>query len=562
MGMRSLRSPILRVLIVLAALLLPSRGWASCQAEFGAYRELVNTHPATDAEREALNIERERLKAIWDNCVKAEQAKAEEEARYMQYELQRGRALTEMTSQPLETETTGTGQVDASRPSTAATPVPTPVPRPACLSPSDAATKPECRSETNAARTTTSPTPAPTPTANPRRAETGDTASGDPELERLFEECRTKGARTVTDCSTDRARTTATASSTAGLSTQEACQQAAGTASAANSALSSARASCQASYAACANVCQSAQARINAMNDGSRKSGYQNRLGPFRHSCESALTRLQGIDQDLASVQRVMSQNQACANDVTTDTTTAMAPMNGGYETASIQNMVATCASNPSLPQCVQLKQDCTNPQFAASNAVCACMSNPGDARCRGAMADQASLPTTGRESMGGPAAFGGLDPVGGGIGGPTEPGAAPSFQDSYQQNPVISGGAAAHGGGSASAVGGSAVAGPDSPRSGVDPHILATGRGGRGPSGPGHSSAGGSYRDNGSWIPPKVSAKNDGAESVDLNRFRPGAMQMRAPASANRHGILPAHVNIWRQMNFRYSNISATLMP
>lgn len=97
---------------------------------------------------------------------------------------------------------------------------------------------------------------------------------------------------------------------------------------------------------------------------------------------------------------------------------------------------------------------------------------------------------------------------------------------------------------------------------SAIDPKILGGVKSGAGGAFRGDP---GLYRNNGSWIPPKVGAKakENPLENANLDQFRPDMKGYRKPSSDDpRSQLLAADQDIWKQINIQYSAQSRTLSP
>lgn len=416
-----------------------------------------------------------------------------------------------------------------------------------------------------AARTQTQAGPQPSP-------QPGASAHEDKraEIRAAIEKCASQGADTVGQCATDRANGMMGtlldgADAFAQATTATACQSAFDAAGAANSALLGIKTNCAMSYQTCSNSCREADSLINKFPVESERSGFRSELSSGKTQCQSAQSRLRGIEQNIAQMQASQTRAQTCLSDVGTPT----AP------TGQLA-LQAHCAQYPYDPACAQLRQDCSNPQYAQNNPICICATNPGDSRCgntgRGL---EASIPTTLPPAGGG---GGGID---GALGNPNAlnstlndaalNGPQGPFESTTGANPRFSNSPASHGGGSSSLAGDpGAPGGPAGPgRSTFDTNVLGGGGAPRGPggSGPGGSAGSGQPVDRGTrtalgWIPPKIPSEGD---AVNLERFRPkmDGLPGRGPTSQlSSLGILGPHVNIWKQMNRRYLSLSNTLMP
>lgn len=382
------------------------------------------------------------------------------------------------------------------------------------------------------------------------------------QVQEAINRCSQASSSTESSCSTDRANgmsgtffdgadAFARSLGTTNMGAGEACQNMAQTSSAANSAMLGVKSACVGAYQQCSDACSGAERLINELPSGQR-SEFQSQLRPLKTQCQSAQTRIQGIDQNLARIQQSQQQAQNCQNDVTGN--------NNGLTQAQL---LQACAQNPNLPQCATLRQDCSNPQFAASNQVCICVANPTAPGCGSGKLPSLATQNGGDATSGSNASsalssssLGGLDDM-----GSTGAMANPEIEPSASGETGIR----SRGGDSAAFSGsahGANTAGLkyEEDEKNFNTDVLSGRYAGGGTSfGAAPDSPVGSYSQSGSWIPPKVGTYES---KVDLNKFRPD-MQMRNPASDSvPSGLLASHVNIWRQMNKRYLSVMGTLKP
>lgn len=214
------------------------------------------------------------------------------------------------------------------------------------------------------------------------------------------------------------------------------------------------------------------------------------------------------------------------------------------------------CTATPNAPGCAQAKQDCSNPEFAASNEVCRCASGNCDTSRHAATAPEEGTDqsTSSEDASPTPDMTTSMD-GNAGLG----------FQSSYS-DPSLQGGGGGGGSGGSSSGSGANTPGVKTSREASKINtdtlagmVAAKGAGKFG-SGSGGGEDRGTYSHSGSWIPPKMNE-----ESIDVNKFRPNLErdQFRKPASLNvRSEIYSSHVNMWRQMNLRYQILQSTLIP
>lgn len=402
--------------------------------------------------------------------------------------------------------------------------------------------------------------------ADPNADDQPLTAEQRSQAQAALNRCISEAQITVGSCSTDRSGAMGNildgADAMSGnmnvvnLSSVEACQRATTMSGAASSALTGVKVNCSNSYQTCSSACSEASGVLNALPSGSERTSFLADLTAARKDCNSAQTRLRGIEQNLAHAQASMQRAQSCANDV------------AQAQSLAQMQLQAECAANPALPQCAGIAS-CSNPTYAASNPSCVCQLNPTAAGCAGATTPIASLPRQGSYeasseasgtdgSMGGGPDFGGFGAEGDPLGEAIEP-------SPIQANTPPSPGSFAGSGGSATGANQpGAKAAPAQGKSSFNTNVLGGRTGGGGAGGPlttGSANGGaGTYSRNGSWIPPRM------GPGVDLNKFRPKMQNVnsRLPGSLQREGrvLLGSHVIIWVQMNTRYNQMRPTLNP
>ena len=328
------------------------------------------------------------------------------------------------------------------------------------------------------------------------------------------------------------------------------CAQLAGALGTANSAMIATKLNCSRLTSACSSSCSTARSLISRISLGGSFS-----VSSAQSQCNRAASRAQGLADNVAKTQQAMSQSSTCAQDFAN------------------QQMLAQqqfCMMNPQQPQCLALRQDCSNPTYAMSNPqVCACtagsrcapgsMANAGTAPFQGANLG-AGAPGSNNDSSGtglrtastGAGAFGGGDNILG-------DGKSSKTGDMNLKGDSSGGGGRLNGGANKPGLAGRQGPAPSS----INTNVLA-GRMGGGNTSFGSPAAHkadavGSYNKNGSWIPPKVGTRF----GVNLDQFRPNMEGFRVPASSIAGSdLLAANVNIWKQMNLHYISIMGTLQP
>lgn len=315
----------------------------------------------------------------------------------------------------------------------------------------------------------------------------------------------------------------------------EMCNQSGQNAQSAGSTLDRIKEECQKTYDECKSSCQTAQSRLSSLSADKQK-----KVREAKEKCDSAEGLIAGITSERGGATQAQQRAQQCKNDTGMGQMPQMPQM-----PQSPQEQAKNCQENPNTPECFKLAQDCSNPEFSASNEVCKCLNGGcGPQRQAGTDPDQGHDTSTGGLSGGASAGF---DSSGSG--------GNRGFESAYG-NPNLSGGGGAMGGGHGGG-GGDAGSGEEFTADEPKPSALA-GAGGSGlvvPPSAGTVS-GGSYSNSGSWIPPKMNESN-----IDVDKFRPGA-NGRGPANDSPRQIHGPHVNMWHQISLRYISLKGTLKP
>lgn len=411
------------------------------------------------------------------------------------------------------------------------------------------------------------------------------TAAGEaalnPNLESLIRQCETRADLALEICSREEgttrdAITTASQNAQSSISSAgsaQSCQQLNSFTQEAQSLINSFQSACGSPSSACATSCASAQ---NALDEEKRRRGGNpneilraetTRWNTARTRCADAGQKVSAMQSQAQALRAETERSARCSNDTSTAGTTngLSLPTGGGTTAASPVPTSADCRANPSAPGCAAaLPQDCTNPQFAATNAVCRGLR--GDTVSRGADGTAPTmLPAADR------AADPGLTSNPGLFGTPDIPAVPGVYDSTYGSNPTIGGGG---GGGGHRGSGGGLGGGGTDPRarshskSNFDTNII--GGGGR-PSGPGGSpgalKGGGDSGGGGFYGGGRRPAARGGSssENVDLTRFLPtrersgGRFQSDVTGP---DGITGPYSNIWKKVNNRYSAEGRRLMP
>jgi hypothetical protein len=313
------------------------------------------------------------------------------------------------------------------------------------------------------------------------------------------------------------------------------CNQSGQNAQAANTTLGQISEQCRAAHTACTAACAQAES-----GRGQLSTAQKRQLDESKRKCDSATGAQQQISGERNNAQQAQQRAQQCQKD------SGMGQMPQMPQMPQQQpEKKKTCQEDPNTPECFKLKEDCSNPEFAASNEVCKCLS--GNCAKENAVLtepDQGTDSSTGGLSSD----ASGLDSSGGGSGHQAYEGGARGAMNLQGQT----------GGGGGGVHGGSSDAGSEEFLS-DDPKQVSLGPAGgsgmvvpAGATGP----AGGSYSTSGSWIPPKMN------EGLDVEKFRPKPGD-RGPADvASRSQIHGSHVNMWKQINLRYLSVRGSLKP
>lgn len=397
------------------------------------------------------------------------------------------------------------------------------------------------------------PIPRPRPTT-PEKAQTSGAnrqrqSPGGSENEK-FDRCKIAGGSIGTSCSTSSVNSNA-GSFTGGSSqtgqqisgqqqaqTADMCRQAGQNAQEAGGTIDTIINQCQSAISACSSAC-------SQVSEAGLSQQQKRELAQARSQCSSGNSALQTLQSQKSQVQQNQQRAQQCLNDV-----------GQGGSLNEPTNKEVNCTATPNAPGCLQAKQDCSNPEFAATNEVCRCASgNCGEQKHAASATDEGvDQSAVSEDASPTPDMNASLD---------GSPGAG--YESSYADANLQGGGA---GGGS----GGGSNSGANTPgvkasrdHSKINADTLAglVAAKGAGKFGSGSQEGGedrGSYSNSGSWIPPKMSD-----DAIDVNKFRPNLErdQLRKPSSMNvRSEIYASHVNMWRQMNLRYQLLQGTLIP
>ncbi|MFN7728618.1 MAG: hypothetical protein ACK5P7_05640 [Bdellovibrio sp.] len=314
------------------------------------------------------------------------------------------------------------------------------------------------------------------------------------------------------------------------------CNQSGQNAQAANTSLGQISEQCQAAYTACTSACAQAESSRQQLTTAQKRQ-----LDQSKRKCDSATVAQQQISGERTSAQQAQQRAQQCQKDSGMGQMPQMPQM-----PQQEPEKKKTCQEDPNTPECFKLKEDCANPEFAASNEVCKCLS--GNCAKENAVLTE---PDQGTDSSAGGLSSdaSGSDSLGGGGGGDQVYEGARGAMNLQGQG---------GGGGAGVARGSSSDAGSEE-FLGEDPKHVSLGAASgsglvlpAGATGP----AGGSYSPSGSWIPPKMN------EGLDVEKFRPKPGD-RSPADVvNRSQIHGSHVNMWKQINLRYLSVRGSLKP
>ena len=387
--------------------------------------------------------------------------------------------------------------------------------------------------------------------ATPRPSGNTRTGAGTGGNEQKLASCKAAGQSVSTSCSSSVANSNASNFSSGAAQNGQAmnaqeqaqvadmCRQAGQNAQQANSTIGNIIQQCQGAISSCSSACSD-------VAEGSLNTQQKAELQTARNQCSSGSSALATLQNQQNQTQESANRAQQCLND---------AGQGGGMNANNDANTI-DCIKTPNAPGCIQAKQDCSNPEFAAANEVCKCASgNCSTTTARTNPAEGEDQSTGGYDESPTPdmtAANGqGVD-------------GAKGYQSDRHDMNLQGGGGGGAGGGSAKGANQAGIKKGVAP-SKIDTDLLNGTLGGRaggfGRSSGEPSADSGSYSNSGSWIPPKVG----GEEPPNLDRFRPNLdpKNFRGPASNNvRSEIYASHVNMWRQVNLRYIQVMGTLKP
>lgn len=400
------------------------------------------------------------------------------------------------------------------------------------------------------------PTPAST-AARPRQTPTPAASNSNGAAEALSS-CKIAGSSVASSCSSSNLNSNA-GNFTSGASqsgqamnsqqqaqVSEACRQAGQNAQEANNAITTIMSQCQNAISACSNAC-------SGVNESQLSTAQKAELASARSQCSSGNSAMANLQNQQNQVQQASARAQQCLSDQ---------GLGGLGSSAANQTPTTDCTKTPNAPGCLQAKQDCTNPEFAASNEVCRCASGNCSPRTHAANnSDEADSKWS--ESSG-------ESPTPGNDGTLGDSNGGGGYQSSRTDSKLQAGA-----GGGGLGLGGTSGTGANKPGlrrmgapSKINTEILKGTLGSRatgfGRSADSPSAGVGSYTASGSWIPPKVE-KEPGTPSMDQFRPKIDADQFRKPAttSMNVHKeIYASHVNMWKQMNLRYVELLKSLDP
>ncbi|MBX2995074.1 MAG: hypothetical protein KF681_09635 [Bdellovibrionaceae bacterium] len=326
----------------------------------------------------------------------------------------------------------------------------------------------------------------------------------------------------------------------------DSCRQAGQNAQEANNAITTIMSQCQNAMSACSSACSS-------VNEDQLSSSQKSELANARNQCSSGSSAMANLQNQQNQVQQASARAQQCLADQGM----------GGMGTSADQTPTLDCNKTPNAPGCIQAKQDCTNPEFAATNEVCRCASGNCSPRTR-----SVSNPDDGAEKW---ADSSGESPTPGGPGSLGQDGNASGYQSSRTDSNLQGGG-----GGGTTGLSGASSTGANKPGlrrmggpSKINTDVLNGSLGNRatgfGRSADSPIEGKGTYTASGSWIPPKVE-KEPGTPNMDQFRPNMDPNQVRRPTAAapmNVHKeIYASHVNMWKQMNLRYVELLKSLDP
>ncbi|MGZ3745180.1 MAG: hypothetical protein ACXWRA_15405 [Pseudobdellovibrionaceae bacterium] len=316
---------------------------------------------------------------------------------------------------------------------------------------------------------------------------------------------------------------------------------------------------CSNSRSNCVSSCQRAQAAVNTAYSGNMSAAEEPRqqVAVLLDSCKVLDSKVQQATQAIQNMVGTIQSAKACAKQ--TD-----------------QALVSYCASNPTAIGCAAVAAtDCSNPSIAASNPICICKRNPGDASCSGALAkananggsfDSASVSSSGAGAAPG-AGTPGLDNLMGDAswaGNPNlkaEKGASEDVGGKKGGRALLDG----PGGAGAGAAGDKGKNGGGTPAQGIAVNAGFHGGGGGGGWGGGSGNGGDGEGTAGRPLPTDA-----GAKGPNLRDFLPGGGL--DPKTVNRglagisgpDGITGPHSDIWKKVQNRYQIQveKSTLMP
>lgn len=315
----------------------------------------------------------------------------------------------------------------------------------------------------------------------------------------------------------------------------EQCQQNANAANKANDTISGIIGSCEEVLSDCSRSC--AKVSASSLSADKKKS-----LDEARKACSSGYSDLANLKSDSEKVTAKRDQSQKCVKDSTNKNGFEMPQMPTSSDSGN------ACEKNPDSAECGKLKQDCSNPEFAAGNEVCKCLSGG----CKSTV--QATAPNISTAS--GSQDYANDSQLGDQVSG--NDGATASNSTSGLNVPQGGSGGGPSGGNG----GGANTPGLnyEDPESSVDTNVNGGKMGGSGyslqgahtaPVGPGS----GSYSQVGSWIPPKL-------KDVDTDKFRPNWKRNPAAQDVAASGpLLGSSVNMWHKISQTYCQKSQSLV-
>lgn len=321
------------------------------------------------------------------------------------------------------------------------------------------------------------------------------------------------------DYNTDTAKDAKSMSAQERQNTTDYCKKSAERSQEASSTISEVSSSCEQVIEQCSNSCSSVD--ISKLNASQKEQ-----FDKAKEACSEGPSLLSALKEDKTKADKISERSNKCVSDTTGGKGFEMPqfPMPGQDD----QNKEAE-----------KLKEDCSNPTFAAQNEACKCLAgncNKKDSRSDPVLGAEAGLDQSGgsssdslvgasgkkagyenqREAMNLPQTGGGGGGGGGSASGANQAG-IDQLADESKINTKINGG-------SRGSSGGYSVQGA---------HTAQVGAGN------------GSYSPVGSWIPPKL-------KETDMDRFRPGTG--RNPTAAADRGVLRgSHENFWSVIHTTY---------